>query len=109
LSQQSFRVDVDALRETATGVSGVLADVSEEKVTAIPCDNGAIGDDELAGALHSFLGRWQRGVDNLAGDAQEFAARLVQSATAYTEVDEQVRGQIGGILSGTGPDPGMRG
>ena len=102
-----FRVDLGALRQAADGVNGTLDEVRKRKVTDIPCDGLAMGNDRLASAVSDFCDHWQRGVDNLATDGREIANRLTASMNAYRAVDHRLHGYITGIiLQGTGPDPG---
>jgi hypothetical protein len=101
-----FRVDLGALRQAADGVNGTLDQVSQRKVTDIPCAGPAMGNDRLASAVSDFCDHWQRGVDNLAMDGREIANRLTVSMNAYRAVDQRLHGHITGILQGTGPDPG---
>ena len=105
---ESFRVDLHALEEAAAGVNGVLDEISVRKVSSIPHAASAIGHDGLAGTLSDFLGRWERGVDNLAKDGQEIASRLTANVNAYHRVDQAAQHELDGILQGMGTDPGAQ-
>jgi hypothetical protein len=102
-----YMVDFRALQDAAAGVNGVLDDVSANPVDAIPHDASAIGYQPLADTLSDFLGRWQRGVSNLASDGRQIAAQLTANLNAYAAVEERLTGQFNGILRGSGADPGV--
>ena len=104
-----FRVDIGALERAAAGVDGTLDEVSQQKVSDIPRDKAAFGHERLATALSDFCGRWQQGVDDLAKDGREIAARLTASAAVYRKAEQNVRDKItNGILSGPGSDAGVQ-
>lgn len=106
-----FRVDLGALEQAAAGVSGVLADVGQQTVSDMPHDGSVIGHAGLASTLSDFLDRWNRGVDNLASDGQQIAARLTANMNAYRTVEQNLRDHItrvNGELAGSGADPGVR-
>lgn len=103
-----FRVDLYALERAAAGVNGTLNEVNTERVSDIPHDSSAIGNDDLASALSDFLNRWQRGVDNLAKDGQEISTRLTANVNAYTRVEQGLTDRFHGILQRSGADPGER-
>jgi hypothetical protein len=102
-----YMVDIRALRDAAAGVNGVLDDVGESPVSSIPHNLSAIGHQALAATLSDFLGRWQRGVSNLASDGEQIASRLTANVNAYAAVEEHLTGQFNGVLRGSGADPGM--
>jgi hypothetical protein len=104
-----FRVDMGALERAAAGVDGTLDEVSQQKVSDIPHDDAALGHAGLAAALSDFCGRWQQGVDDLAKDGREIAARLTASVAVYRKAEQNIEDRItGGILVGPGPDPGVQ-
>jgi hypothetical protein len=48
-------------------------------------------------------------VDNLAKDGREIAARLTANVKLYQKAEQDNKAAItGGILAGSGPDPGER-
>ncbi len=77
-----YHVDLQALTEAASGVNATLDQTCVQKVSAIPHDESAIGHRALASTLSDFLGRWQRGVDNLAKDGEQIATRLTANVNA---------------------------
>ncbi|MFK0294752.1 type VII secretion target [Streptomyces sp. NPDC090442] len=101
-----YQVDLEALEKAATGVNGTLDEISVQKVSDILHDESEVGHEQLASTLSDFLDRWQRGVDNLAKDGQEIAARLTASAKAYRDVEEHTHKQFHGMLHGTS-DPAV--
>lgn len=103
-----FQVDLYALEQAASGVNGTLDMVGQQRVSDIAHDSTAIGHDGLAGTLSDFLDRWQRGVDNLAKDGREIAARLTANVNAYREAETNAVNQTTAILKGMGADPGVR-
>ena len=82
-----------------------MQEVQAQQVNGIDPDSSAVGHDKLAGALSDFTDRWQRGVDNLAKDGQEIAARLRDSVAAYEKVERDTKQRLDAFLEGTGPDP----
>lgn len=106
-----FQVDLAALQQAAQGVNGVIDEVAAQSVGDIPHGADAIGHAGLASTFSDFLSRWTRGVDNLASDGREIAARLTANVNAYTEAEQDIRRHlidVGGELEGTGADPGVR-
>jgi hypothetical protein len=103
-----FSVDLAALKQAAQGVNGTLDELSQQSVSNIPHDSAAIGHERLASTVTDFCDRWQRGVNNLATDGREIAARLTANVNAYQKADQDVRDKANGIFRGTGPDPGAR-
>lgn len=103
-----FVVDLGALERAAAGVNGTLDEVGRQRPSDIPHEPAAIGHDALAGMLSDFLGRWQRGVDNLVKDGQEIAGRLAANVNAYVTTEQGLNDHFSGILRGGGPDPGVR-
>jgi hypothetical protein len=104
-----YHVDLGALGQAAAGVSDTLSEATQRQVSDIPHDQSAIGHAGLAGTLSDFLGRWQRGVNNLVTDGREIATRLTTCADNYRAVELHNHGQItlvNGELTGTDPDPG---
>lgn len=105
-----FKVDLTALQQAAQGVDGVIDEVGTQSVGDIPHSAAAIGHPALAATFADFLGRWDRGVNNLASDGREIATRLTANVNAYTEAEDSTRQHlvtVGGELEGTGTDPGV--
>lgn len=100
-----FRVDLAALKDAASGISGTIDQVNRRKVSDIDCDNQAFGHDRLADTVNDFCGRWARGVDNLATDSRTVVGHLTESAKAYEAIDQSVRDHLDKILQGSGHDP----
>jgi hypothetical protein len=96
-----FRVDLGALTNASNGIDGVLYNVSNNKVSDIPVDKGAVGHDGLASSISDFCDRWNQGVANLATDGQAVSDRLRANVAAYDKAEKAVTG----TFSGTGPDP----
>ncbi|MER7667697.1 hypothetical protein ABTY61_04415 [Kitasatospora sp. NPDC096128] len=105
---EGYRVDLHALREAAAGVNGTISKAAKQRVSDIPHDESALGNHDLASTLGDFLGRWQRGVDNLAKDGQEIAVRLAASVKAYSDAEQAAHGDLNGILQKNGNDPGVK-
>lgn len=104
-----YRVDLTALRQAAEGVDDVLGRLAEKKVGDIAPDTSSLGHEALGSVVSDFCDRWQRGVDNLATDAQQIASRLTHNVYAYEHVEQTVKGTFDGILgSSSGPDPAAR-
>ena len=102
-----FQVDMGALERAAAGVDGTLDEAARTPVSNIPHDEGAFGHDGLAAASSNFLGGWGRGVDNLTTDGREIAARLTANVKLYQKAEQENKAAItGGVLSGSGSDPG---
>jgi hypothetical protein len=101
-----FQVNLKSLDDAAEGVSGTITLFDREKVSDIPFDAAAIGDDGLAGSTSDFLSGWQRGVNNLAQDGKQISARLTSCAGAYRKADSAAKDSVNGILQGAGKDPG---
>jgi hypothetical protein len=102
-----FRVDLVALDQAADGVNGTIDMVSQRQVSDISFERSAVGNDQLAAGMSDFLGRWQRGVNNLASDGRQIAARLTQNADNYSKADKSARAGADGIFEGKGTDPGV--
>jgi hypothetical protein len=103
-----YRVDLYALERASAGVNGTLDDVERHRLGEIPHSTSVVGHHHLASTLSDFLSRWQRGVDNLAKDGREIAARLAANVNAYVKVEQGLHGQFTGLLTGSGTDPGTR-
>ena len=104
-----YRVDLSALRQAAEGVNDVLGQLARKKVSDIAPDSSAYGHDALGDIVSDFCGRWQRGVDNLAKDAQEVGGRLENNVHAYDHVERALKERFDGILSSpSGLDPAAR-
>lgn len=104
---EHYQVDLEALEKAATGVNGTLDEISIQKVSDIPHDEAEVGHEELASTFSDFLDRWQRGVDNLAKDGKEIAARLTANVNAYRRVEEHTHKHFHGLLRGT-TDPAVK-
>lgn len=101
-----YRVDLTALQQAAEGVDDVLGQLAEKKVNDIAPDTSSFGHEALGSVVSDFCDRWQRGVDNLATDAQQIASRLTDNVKAYDHVEQALKGAFNGILqSSSGPDP----
>jgi hypothetical protein len=85
-----FLVDLEALNQAADGVNGTVETFSRQQVSDIPYETAAVGHQELADSISSFLSGWQRGVQNLVSDATTIARSLVGSAAAYDRADTGV-------------------
>jgi hypothetical protein len=101
-----YRVDLDALREASDGVTDTLDRLATKKVSAIDPTPSDFGHDHLGETVRDFCDRWQIGVQNLAKDANEFAARLNHSMSAYLSTEHLTEEQLNSILAhSTGDDP----
>jgi hypothetical protein len=101
-----FEVDLTSLVHAAEGVNGVITDMTYNKVSNISGSGADYGDGDLASVMSDFCARWEIGVDNLTKDAQQVAARLMQSADAYAKAEHANVSMLSGILERrTGTDP----
>lgn len=91
-----FAVDIDALTGAGQGIKDLMAKLDQKKVEDIDCDSGAVGHGDLAEKLENFCDRWQLGVDNLLEDGAQIAQRLLDSAAAYRQRDDDVAAAMGG-------------
>jgi len=82
-----FLVDREALQQATDGITGTIEAFNRRSVSSIPFDASAVGHQGLASAASSFLGGWQRGVQNLATDAATAAGLLVQALKAYDKAE----------------------
>jgi hypothetical protein len=99
---ESFSVDIEALKNAGLGASHLMGLLSRHKVEDIDCDADAVGNQALGVALESFCERWQVGVENLTKDGQGLSQRLIDTAGAYLEVDQQVSAALTRIAPHTG-------
>jgi hypothetical protein len=101
-----FEVDLGALVQASEGVNGAMSDLQNNKVSDIGGSEADYGDDDLAGTVSDFCGRWEIGVEHLTNDAKEVANRLSLSAATYATAEKTVIAHLTGILqSRTGTDP----
>ncbi|GAB2722642.1 hypothetical protein [Kitasatospora kifunensis] len=103
-----FKVDLGALESAASGINGTLYDLQSKKVSDIGGKQGDFGHGHLADTVSDFCGRWELGVEHLAKDAQVVAGRLTKSVEAYLATDKSLKGQLDGIVAGSGTDPGVK-
>ncbi|MDT8913754.1 hypothetical protein [Amycolatopsis sp. PS_44_ISF1] len=102
-----FAVDLGALEKAAEGVNNTLDELAAKKVKDINTNEGALGHNDLAGTVADFCDRWEIGVEHLAKDGQEVAARLTQSVAEYVKMDKSLKGHLDGVLRrSSGDDPG---
>ena len=83
-----YTVDLTALTDAASGISGTIAMFDEHHVEDIDCPKAAFGHDRLAVAINSFCDRWQHGVNCLVKDGREVAGRLTASVNAYNHTEQ---------------------
>lgn len=100
-----FEVDLSALRQASEGVSDVLGELAERKVSDLAPSASDFGHAGLASTVSDFCSRWERGVENLAKDGQEISTRLNACVLTYNHVERVNKANAQGILTGTGPDP----
>jgi hypothetical protein len=101
-----FEVDLGALVQASEGVNGTMGDLQNNKVSDIGGSAADYGDDDLAGTVSDFCGRWEIGVEHLTNDAKEVANRLSLSAAVYAKAEKTVIAHLTGILQNrTGTDP----
>ena len=101
-----FRVDLGALENAAAGINTTLNDLKARKIDDLDGRKADYGHAHLADTVADFCNRWEIGVEHLATDAQEIAARLSQSVQDYLTVDKAAKGRMEGILERrSGPDP----
>jgi hypothetical protein len=102
-----FKVDLGALDRAAAGVDGTLDEVVQQPLSNIPHDDNAFGHALLASACSGFLSQWGTGIDNLAKDGREIAARLTANVQLYRRAEQANMAAIkDGVLAGRGSDPG---
>ena len=95
-----------ALVQASEGVNGAMSDLQNNKVSGIGGPAADYGDDDLAGTVSDYCGRWEIGVEHLVNDAKEVASRLSLSAATYATAEKTVIAHLTGILqSRTGTDP----
>ena len=95
-----YAVDLDALHRAAQGVRGTVDQVERQEIDGV---GTAAGHDRLGTALSEFATRWQRGVEALVEYGRAVADRLAAAEQGYRRTDA---GAAGGMVRGTGPDPG---
>jgi hypothetical protein len=110
-----FRVEIDALRETARGINGVIdalgqLGISEEAevgrgFTGLSLDSLQVGYPGLQSAFAAFLGRWQWGVRTLVQDGNQIALRLGLAAGAYHDAEQTVIGAAKVVVNAVVGDP----
>jgi hypothetical protein len=101
-----FEVDLGALVQASEGVNGAMSDLQNNKVSDIGGSAADYGDDDLAGTVSDFCGRWEIGVEHLVNDAKQVANRLSLSAAVYAKAEKTVIARIAGVLgSRSGSDP----
>ncbi|NUQ97741.1 MAG: hypothetical protein HOY79_14695 [Streptomyces sp.] len=104
---EGFSVDLDALREAASGISSTLDAMATKKVSDIDAPKDDFGHDELASAVNDFCDRWNIGVSHLASDGAEVSDRLNHCVTNYEAAEQHIQLSTQGILeSSSGKDPG---
>jgi hypothetical protein len=101
-----FRVDLGALEDAATGINTTLNDLKAAKIDGLDGRQADYGHGHLADTVADFCDRWELGVEHLATDGQEVAARLSHSVQDYLAVDKAAKGRMDGIFQRlSGPDP----
>jgi hypothetical protein len=101
-----FRVDLGALEAAAAGINTTLNDLTARKIDDLDGRHGDYGHEHLAATVADFCDRWELGVEHLATDGQEIAARLSHCVQDYLKVDRAATGRMDGILERrSGPDP----
>ncbi|KWT62481.1 hypothetical protein ADL21_07825 [Streptomyces albus subsp. albus] len=102
-----FSVDLDALREAASGIRTTMDAMATKKVSDIDAPKDAFGHDELASAVVDFCDRWDIGVSHLASDGAEVSDRLNHCVKSYEKAEQHIQVSTQGILqSSSGTDPG---
>ena len=93
-----FEVDLFALHQVAHGMSDTVSGFVGHRVRdGIPAAD-ALAHDGLAGALTEFAERWERGIDVLRADGEQFRTRIADTADAYEQADQQAAGLFAAIL-----------
>ena len=83
-----------------------LNDLEATRIDGLDGRAADYGHDRLADRIAVFCDRWELGVEHLATDGQEIAARLSQSVQSYLQVDRTAKGRLDGVLQRLGgPDP----
>ncbi|WP_035847292.1 hypothetical protein [Kitasatospora azatica] len=108
MADDGFKVDLGALESAAEGINATLNDLQTKKVSDIGGKDSDFGHGDLADTVSDFCDRWELGVENLAKDAQVVSGRLNKSVEAYLATDKSLKGELDGILTGSGTDPGVR-
>ena len=93
-----FEVDLVALRQVADGMSGAVSGFGAHRVRDGIPGADAIAHDELTEALGEFAERWERGIDVLRADGEQFGIRIADTADAYEQADQQAAGLFTAIL-----------
>jgi hypothetical protein len=101
-----FRVDLGALENAAAGINTTLNDLKARRIDDLDGRRADFGHAHLADTVADFCDRWEVGVEHLAMDSQEIAARLSRCVQDYLKVDKAAKGRMDGILERrSGPDP----
>lgn len=101
-----FRVDLGALEDAAEGINTTLNDLRSSKIDGLDGRKADYGHGRLADTVAEFCDRWEIGVEHLATDGQEVAARLSQNVRDYLRADTAAKGRLDGIFQRqTGSDP----
>jgi hypothetical protein len=105
---EGFRVDLGALEDAAIGINTSLNDLKAIRVDDLDGRAPDYGHDRLANQVADFCDRWELGVEHLATDGQEVAARLSHAVQSYLKVDQFAKGRMDGVLQRfSGPDPAV--
>jgi hypothetical protein len=106
-----FEVDLSALRQVARGMSDTVSGFGGQRVRDGMPAAEALAHDGLAAALGDFAERWERGIDVLRADGEQFGTRIADTADAYEQADHQAAGLFAAILrrlDGDAPTSGGR-
>jgi hypothetical protein len=93
-----FEVDLFALRQVGRGMSDTVSGFGGHRVRDGMPSAEALAHDGLADALEEFAERWERGIEVLRADGEQFGTRIADTADAYEQADEQAAGLFAAIL-----------
>lgn len=91
-----FHVEIDRVREAATGITRSVQDQDNATLGDLCGGSEMYGHAGLRDALADFCGRWSDGLDILTEDAGAIGDSLSRVAQAYQAVDEAAAGSFSG-------------
>ena len=89
-----FHVEVDVLDSAAAGIRQSVADQTGSALDDLDGGAATYGHDGLHGAMATFCGRWNEGLDILIKDADAIGDILGKAAQAYRDADAAAAGRL---------------
>ncbi|WP_269859638.1 hypothetical protein [Streptomyces sp. RPT161] len=110
-------VDPEALKETAEGLTKVLAELKKLGIvetaelgrgfSQIELTGMTLGHSGLTSALKTFGDRWEWGVRALVHDGNQFALRLHLAAGSFYEEDKYIEGKFKNVVTAAMGNPDL--